>query len=72
MHRQGPGRALSRTDAEFGDPCYTRIDAPATPEQKARLQKLSPDAIQESELAGERIIAKLTQGSRERRRYRRD
>ena len=45
---------------EFGDPCYTRIDAPATPQQKARLQKLSPDAIQDSKLAGERIVAKLS------------
>src|SRR5262249_17912102 len=37
-----------------------RIDARATPEQKARLQKLSPEAVQEAELAGERIVAKLT------------
>jgi phosphoglucomutase len=46
--------------AEFGSPYYTRIDAPATPEQKAKLQKLSPDAVKESDLAGEPIIAKLT------------
>ena len=46
--------------AEFGSPDYTRIDAPATPEQKAKLQKLSPDAVRESDLAGEPIIAKLT------------
>jgi len=46
--------------AEFGTPYYTRIDAPATPEQKAQLLKLSPDAVKESELAGDRINAKLT------------
>ncbi|HTW80668.1 MAG TPA: hypothetical protein VME23_14070, partial [Terracidiphilus sp.] len=40
--------------------CYTRIDAAATPEEKARLQKLSPDAVKASELAGEPILAKLT------------
>ena len=42
-------------------PHYTRIDAAATPEQKAKLAKLSPDAITASDLAGERIAAKLTE-----------
>ena len=37
-----------------------RIDAPATPEQKERLEKLSPEAVKESSLAGEPIVAKLT------------
>ncbi len=46
--------------AEFGTPYYTRIDAPASPEQKAKLEKLSPDAVKESNLAGEPITAKLT------------
>ena len=46
--------------AEFGTPFYTRLDAPATPEQKAKLQKLSPDSVKDSHLAGERITAKLT------------
>jgi phosphoglucomutase len=46
--------------AEFGTPYYTRVDAPATPEQKAKLQKLSPSAVKESDLAGEPITAKLT------------
>jgi phosphoglucomutase len=46
--------------AEFGTPYYTRIDAPATPEQKAKLAKLSPDGVTESKLAGEPITAKLT------------
>jgi len=55
-----PGEHYRELTAEFGDPCYTRIDAPATVEQKARLQKLSPDAVPESELGGEPILAKLT------------
>jgi phosphoglucomutase len=46
--------------AEFGAPFYTRIDAPARPEQKAKLQKLSPENVKESRLAGEPISAKLT------------
>ena len=41
-------------------PYYTRIDAPATPEQKAKLSKLSPESVKESALAGEAITAKLT------------
>ena len=55
-----PGQHYQQLTAEFGYPYYTRIDAPATPEQKAKLQKLSPDAVKESELAGESITAKLT------------
>jgi len=46
--------------AEFGAPCYTRIDAPVTPEQKACLEHLSPEEITASTLAGEPITAKLT------------
>lgn len=57
---EDPGRHYQKLTAEFGTPYYTRIDAPATPEQKARLQKLSPDAVKEAELAGEPIVAKLT------------
>ena len=55
-----PGQHYRELTEEFGSPFYTRIDAAATPEQKARLQKLSPDAVKESDLAGERITAKLT------------
>jgi len=55
-----PGQHYQELTAEFGNPLYTRIDAPATPEQKANLQKLSPDAVKESDLAGEPISAKLT------------
>jgi phosphoglucomutase len=46
--------------AEFGAPAYERIDAPATLEQKAKLGKLSADAVTASELAGEKITAILT------------
>ena len=55
-----PGEHYRDLTAEFGQSYYTRIDAPATPEQKAKLGKLSPDAVKESSLAGEPIIAKLT------------
>ncbi len=55
-----PGEHYRDLTAEFGTPYYTRIDAPATPEQKAKLQKLSPDAVKESDLAGEPITDKLT------------
>ena len=46
--------------ARFGAPIYERIDAPATPEQKAVLKDLSPDQVAATELAGESIQAKLT------------
>ena len=55
-----PGEHYRELAAEFGTPCYTRIDAPATPEQKERLEKLSPETVKEASLAGEPIIAKLT------------
>ncbi len=55
-----PGEHYQELAAEFGTSCYTRIDAPATPAQKARLRKLSPDDVKEQTLAGERITAKLT------------
>jgi len=58
--KKDPGEHYRELTAQFGTPYYTRIDAPATPEQKARLQKLSPDAVKESKLAGEQITAKLT------------
>ncbi|HEV3276442.1 MAG TPA: phosphoglucomutase (alpha-D-glucose-1,6-bisphosphate-dependent) [Terriglobia bacterium] len=55
-----PGEHYRELTAEFGTPYYTRIDAAATPEQKARLAELSPEAVSESTLAGEPITAKLT------------
>jgi len=55
-----PGEHDRALAVEFGASYYTRIDAPATPEQKARLRTLSPEAVKEERLAGEPIIAKLT------------
>ena len=55
-----PGQHYLEMAAEFGTPYYTRIDAPATSDERSRLEKLSPNAVKESNLAGERIIAKLT------------
>jgi phosphoglucomutase len=55
-----PGEHYQELTRRFGTSYYTRIDAPATPEQKALLLKLSPEAVRESELAGEPITAKLT------------
>jgi len=55
-----PGEHYRELTAEFGVPYYTRIDAPASSEQKARLEKLSPEAVKESTLGGEPILAKIT------------
>jgi phosphoglucomutase len=55
-----PGVLYEDLTTEFGTPYYTRIDAPATPDQKARLQKLSPKSVATDTLAGEPITAKLT------------
>jgi phosphoglucomutase len=55
-----PGELYQELTNQFGAPYYTRIDAPATPDQKARLQKLSPAAVATDTLASEPITAKLT------------
>ncbi len=55
-----PGIHYRALTDELGTPLSTRIDAPATLEQKAGLAKLAPDAVRDSELAGEPILAKLT------------
>jgi phosphoglucomutase len=55
-----PGEHYRELIAEFGAFHYTRVDAAATPDQKARLQQLSPEAVRVDTLAGERITAKLT------------
>jgi phosphoglucomutase len=55
-----PGLHYQELTAEFGTPYYTRIDAPATPEQKNLLKKLSPESVTATELAGEPITTKLT------------
>ena len=55
-----PGEHYRELTAEFGSPLYTRIDAPATPEQKEKLEHLSSETVKDSKLAGDEIIAKLT------------
>jgi phosphoglucomutase len=55
-----PGEHYRELTAQFGTAYYTRIDAPATPEQKAKLAKLSPENVAAAALAGEPITAKLT------------
>ena len=55
-----PGEHYLALEAEFGAAYYTRIDAPATPEQKAKLAKLAPTTVKEANLAGEPITAKLS------------
>jgi phosphoglucomutase len=55
-----PAELYKELEEKFGSPIYERIDAVATPEQKAALKKLSPDMVTATELAGEHITAKLT------------
>ena len=55
-----PGDHYRALTAELGDPCYARVDATATPEQKARLAALAPAAVASTTLAGEPIVARLT------------
>lgn len=55
-----PGEHFEELVSEFGRPYYTRIDKPASPEQKEKLAALSPESVAASTLAGEPIIAKLT------------
>jgi phosphoglucomutase len=55
-----PGDQFAELVARHGTPHYTRIDVPATPAEKARLKKLSADAVSGDSLAGEPIAAILT------------
>lgn len=55
-----PSQRYAELEAEFGASAYQRVDAPATPEQKAALAKLAPEAVTATELAGEPITAKLS------------
>lgn len=55
-----PSQRYAELEAQFGASAYQRVDAPATPAQKAALGKLSPDAVTATELAGEPITAKLS------------
>ena len=56
-----PSQHYAKLTEEFGAPCYARMDAPATREEKATLAKLSPEQVTATELAGEPIVAKLTE-----------
>ena len=56
-----PSEHYESLTAEFGTAYYTRVDAPATPEEKARLEQFAPEAVKAPNLAGEPITAKLTQ-----------
>ena len=62
MARTGkdPGEIYQALTQQFGAPVYQRIDAPASPEQKALLAKLSPDQVTAHQLAGDPILSMLT------------
>ena len=55
-----PAELYRDVTIELGEPVYERIDAPATPKQKAILSKLSPDQVNATELAGNKIVAMMT------------
>lgn len=55
-----PGLHYKDLTTRLGNPIYQRVDAPATPEQKARLSKLSPEDVKASSLAGDAIVDKMT------------
>jgi phosphoglucomutase len=55
-----PGEHFQELVSQFGMPYYKRIDAPATPDEKSKLVKVSPSDVRESDLAGEPILQKLT------------
>jgi phosphoglucomutase len=55
-----PGEIYRDLAREFGEPVYDRVEAPATPEQKQLLAKLSPQQIKSTQLAGEKILSILT------------
>ncbi|WP_402840403.1 phosphoglucomutase (alpha-D-glucose-1,6-bisphosphate-dependent) [Microbacterium sp. GXS0129] len=58
--KRTPSQLYADIEAQFGASSYQRVDAPATPEQKAALGRLSPDAVAATALAGEEIVAKLS------------
>ena len=55
-----PGEIYGELTREFGEPVYDRVEAPATPDQKELLAKLSPKQVKLTELAGEKILTVLT------------
>ena len=56
-----PSQRYAELEAEHGVSHYERVDAPATPEEKAALSRLSPDAVTATELGGEPITARITE-----------
>jgi len=56
-----PAELYRELTGELGEPCFTRIDAPATPEQKRLLSRLSPQNIKATQLAGEKILSMITE-----------
>lgn len=56
-----PGEVYRELTREFGESSYQRVEAPASPEQKAALARLSPQQVRSSQLAGEKIRTILTQ-----------
>jgi len=55
-----PGKHYQEIIGELGESFYTRVDAPASPDQKAKLSKLSPENVKADTMAGDPIVAKLT------------
>ena len=55
-----PSELHRELTAKHGESAYARVDAAATREEKAKLGKLSPEAVTATELAGEPITARLT------------
>lgn len=58
-----PSQHYAEMEAQFGSPVYQRMDAPASPAQKAVLKKMSPSDVEAQSLAGETIVAKLTEAA---------
>ncbi len=55
-----PGEHYRTLEEMFGHPVYERIDVPAGPEQKSVLNNLSPEMVEAQQMAGEKILARLT------------
>ena len=55
-----PGEHYKDLTAQFGAPAYDRVEAPANPEQKKRLSKITPDQVHSQQMAGEEITSKLS------------
>ena len=55
-----PGQHYKLLEEQFGSSVYERMDVPATPQQKTVLSNLSPEMVAAANMAGEKIIAKIT------------